>query len=271
VNELYCLEYKPLNMKIIPVICLSSLLISCDKNNSPANPVLRNGVYSNGQLATGNITLSGVSAPAGYSWSEAQYNTTTNVANFIIGIACGYTASSDYRPADDFVIPAGQTWKISKISTYAIASTGVSNPFDALRLQIWNGSPAVAGTAIVYGDLTTNRLSQRLDSMICPIQNSILPAPGVTPLANTTIWKLSADVDIELTSGTYWLVYQTHHISNIDCFSPLVKSKGQRGVPGWNALVFNSLLVWQTVVDSGSPVTYPQIPQDLPFEIIYKY
>lgn len=270
-NELNCRQYKPLAMKIIPILSLLLLLISCNKKNSPADPVIRDGVYSNGQLATGYNTFSGVAAPAGYSWSEAQYNTTTNVANFITGIACAYTATSDYRPADDFVIPAGQTWKISKISTYAIAPIAASNPFDVLRIQIWNGSPSVSGSAVVYGDLTTNRLNQSLDSMICPIQNSILPAPGVTPLANTTVWKLSADVDVELTSGTYWLVYQTHHISNIDCFSPLVKSKGQRGLPGWNAIVFNSLLVWQTVVDSGSPVTYPQIPQDLPFEIIYKY
>lgn len=246
-------------------------LVSCNKSNNTTDPVPRNGIYTNGQLSTGSISFSGVTAPAGYSWSEAQYNTTSNVTNTAVGIASSYTSSSDYRPADDFIIPAGQTWKISKISAYAIAATGISNPFDVLRIQIWNGNPSVTGSSVVFGDLTTNRLNQILDSMICPIQNSILPAPGVAPLANNTIWKVSANVNTELPAGTYWVVYQVHHINNIPCFSPLVKSPGQRNKAGWNAIVYNSIPAWQTILDPGSPVTYPMPPQDLPFEIMYTY
>lgn len=246
-------------------------LISCNKNNDTAPPVPRNGNYSNGQLSTGSTSFSGVSAPPGYTWSEAQYNTTTNVTNTVVGIASSYTSSSDYRPADDFIVPAGQTWKISKIAVYAIADTGINNPYDVLRIQIWNGNPSVAGSSVVFGDLTTNRLNQSLDSMICPIQSSILPAPGVAPLANTTIWKLSANINTTLPAGTYWLVYQVHHINNIQGFSPLVKLPGQRKKDGWNAIVYNSIPAWETILDPGRPVTYPMPPQDLPFEITYTY
>ncbi len=263
-------------MKKIYPIAVAFIFFSCDKGTDntppPTPPVLRDAIYNNGPLATGATSNSGVTAPSGYQWSEAQHNTVnTTVTNSVIGFACHYSASSNYKAADDFTIPAGQTWNISRISVYANGIPGGTGPFDAIRIQIWNGKPSLAGSTIVYGDLSTNLLSASLDSMLHPILNSSVPAPGLTPTTSETIWKLSATINTTLPAGNYWLVYQVHKINNGDVYSPPVKIKGSRGLTGWNAIVFNSLNVWQALDDSGNPFTPPRIPQDLPFEIVYKY
>ena len=68
-------------------------------------------IYSNGNLTTGTVTKSGVTAPAGYSWSELQNNTgNTTECNRSSGFA-GYfntAGSTSFQLGDDFVVPAGQ-------------------------------------------------------------------------------------------------------------------------------------------------------------------
>jgi hypothetical protein len=262
-------------MKKIGFYLLFLIPAACTKStgDSPNPPALTDAVYKNGILSTGNVSNSGVTAPAGYNWSEAQHTTgNTSLSNVLLGIACYYDAFSNYKSADDFIVPVGQTWNISKVSVYAFAGSGTTNPFDVLRIQLWKGNPSVAGSVLVAGDLTTNVLSSSIDSMTYAIQNSAVPAPGVTPATSIPIWKLTANITATLQPGNYWLVWQTHTSTGTSGFSPPVKIKGLRGLPGWNAIVYSSsITAWQAAFDTGIPFTPPTIPQDLPFEIVYKY
>jgi uncharacterized protein (DUF2235 family) len=45
-----------------------------------------------------------------------------------------------------------------------------------MNLRIWNGRPADAGSAIVFGDTTTNRFVSSTDTNVLRIFNSAVPA-----------------------------------------------------------------------------------------------
>ena len=242
--------------------------LSCNKNSEPSP---QNGIYSNGVLSTGPTSNSGVSAPAGTTWSEAQADASSNASNWAIGIGNFYNSSQNHWTGDDFTVPAGQTWNISNISFYGMEYNATTNPFDALHLQIWNGRPGLPGSSVIYGNATTNVLSNVIDSLIYGITNSLIPAPGIVPDLANKFWKLTANVNINLTSGTYWLTWQTHTTAAGYAFTPYVIIKNTRTHPSWNAVVSNVPGTWVALVDIGRPATAPDLPQDLPFEIVYTY
>jgi hypothetical protein len=267
------MKFLSMGLKLISATIFLIILASCSKrSNADSNttPPLRDGVYNNGTIATGTTTNSGVTAPGGFKWSEAQHDN-TGVSNVFLGFACGASSFAKYKAADDFKIPSGQTWNISRISVYIMAPSGSLPPIDSLRMQIWNGDPSLPASTLLFGDLTTNLLSGITDSMTYIIQNSSVPAPGVPPQTQNNTWKLSANISKTLSEGTYWLVWQVHRTDNSDSYSPAIKVKGSRSLSNWNAKVFNAINVWQNLTDVGNPYIIPWVPQDLPFEIVYKY
>lgn len=96
--------------------------------------------YNNGGLSTGATSKSGTAAPAGYTWSEVQNNTgNTTESNITAGYGGTYSsATTSLFLADDFTIPAGQTWSISSIDvfTYQTGYTGTTSPFNTIRVNI---------------------------------------------------------------------------------------------------------------------------------------
>src|SRR4051794_15870819 len=71
--------------------------------------------YVNGNLSTGATSKSGVAAPAGYTWSEVQNNAgVTTVSNTVSGFTT--SISSELSVADDFTVPAGPNWDITKFT-----------------------------------------------------------------------------------------------------------------------------------------------------------
>lgn len=242
--------------------------LSCNKeSDSPA----QNGIYSNGTMSTGSVCASGVSAPVGTTWSEAQADVSSNVSNWSVGIGNFYNNNTSIWVGDDFTIPSGQTWNISKIAFYGMEWSATSNPFDGLRLQIWKGKPGVSGSLVIYGDATTNVLSNVIDSLIYGIPHSSIPSPGIVPDLLSKFWKLEANANLTLSSGTYWITWQTHTVRALSAFSPFVVVKNIRTQPSWNAILSSSPGIWIPLTNPGRPTSAPQVLQDLPFEIVYTY
>lgn len=249
-------------------ILILVFLFSCKKN--PDSPT-QSGIYQNGFLSTGGVSSSGVPAPAGTTWSEGQADITSNTSNWAVGIGNFYNNTQSHWVGDDFTIPSGQTWTISKIAVYGMAWNVISNPFDGLHLQIWNGKPGLPASSIIYGDGTTNFLTTVIDSLLFGIRNSLIPAPGTVPNLESKFWKLIANVNKQLPSGTYWLVWQTHISSGFSAFTPYVNMKNTRSHPSWNAVISTIPNIWGPLTDPGNPSSSPDLPQDLPFEIVYTY
>lgn len=240
-----------------------------------AGAFLNAQTYSNGGLSSGTISKSGVAAPAGYVWSENQNdtgNTTeTNSTTGYTGCICtSGTTTLNYFLADDFTVPAGVSWTVSSIDFYGYQTgyTGVTSPFNSVKVQLYNSDPSVAGATSVFGDDTTNRFNTSSEIMMYRIANSAVPAPGSNPVTNRKIWFIKANVATTLNPGTYWVKFQLQNSGTTANFVPPVVVVGSRGLPSFNAKQFNvSNSTWTNVMDAGIPVTAPDVPQDMPFVV----
>ena len=119
----------------------------------------------------------------------------------------GFTASSAaaIRLADDFVVPAGQSWRVNQIIVYAYQTNAIvtnPSPISAANIQIWNGVPEAAGSTIVFGDLTTNRL-------VSSTFSNVYRALESTPLnAARGAWANRVSIGQTFGPGTYWIDWQ---------------------------------------------------------------
>ena len=227
-------------------------------------------LYNNGEVSTGATSKSGVAAPTGYTWSECQNDTgNTTETNTVNGYGATFSVN---HLADNFTIPAGQSWRISSVSVwgYFLGWTAPQSPFSGGILRIWNGRPGDTGSTVVFGDITTNRLLSSTEANIYVINNSSVPTPGTTPVTTRRLWenKLSVAPTLSLGAGTYWIEFATGTTANAAQFYRNVISLNNRTQAGWNARQYAvSTNVWADILDNGNPATAPDVPQDIAFKV----
>lgn len=231
-------------------------------------------LYNNGPISTGSTAANGTSAPTGYTWSETQANTgNTTESNGSFGFAGYYNtaATTDFRLADDFTVPTGQTWNITNFAffCYQTSYAGTVPPIDVLRVQIYNGDPSTTGV-LVAGNVTTNvyDAASSGEAFMYRVSNTLVPsAQGTGTLRK--IWKVRANITTSLAAGTYWVVYQGHAINDASFFLPPVTLTGSRGAATANAKQLTvSTNVWSDILDLGNPAaSAPDVIQDMPFII----
>jgi hypothetical protein len=168
-------------------------------------------VWNNGSFATGTVTRGngaggpGVTAPPGTQWSEVADGNGNN------GASVHPLPGSEpaFRAEDDFTLAAATN--ISQVHVVAYSpNAATSQGFTNGNLQIWRGRPGDAGSAVVFGDTTTNVvLSSAFTNIyrVFPTTSSFggtLFAPGTTrPVQDVTL-----SVNTLLPAGTYWLDWQ---------------------------------------------------------------
>ncbi|MBX3283263.1 MAG: VCBS repeat-containing protein [Acidobacteria bacterium] len=227
-------------------------------------------IYSNGNIQTGTMSESGVAAPTGTQWSELQHNTgNTTESNGTLGTSCSLT-STIFRCADDFTVPAGETWTVDQVVTFAYQTGfgGSTSPITAATLQIWNGRPGDSGASIIFGDTTTNRLATSTDALTYRIGGTVVPAP-TAPGTTRKVWQTNITVNPAqvLGPGTYWVDFQTAVAANAAHFAPLATVVGSRTQPGWNARQWTGT-AWTDALDSGNPASAPDVAVDFPFKLV---
>ncbi|KXK05984.1 MAG: IPT/TIG domain, FG-GAP repeat-containing protein [Acidobacteria bacterium OLB17] len=235
--------------------------------NNVGSPYL----YDNAGLATGTMTESGVAAPTDYQWSELQHDTgNTTESNTTLGTSCSLTTSTSFRCADDFTVPAGQSWTVDQVVTFAYQTgfSGTTSPITAATLQIWDGVPGDPGSSVIFGDTTTNRLASSTEAHLYRIGGTVVPTP-TTPGTTRKVWQnnISVTPGLVLSAGTYWIDYQTAVAANAAHFSPPATAIGSRTQPGWNARQFNGT-TWAAAMDTGNPASAPDVPVDFPFKLV---
>ncbi len=73
------------------------------------------------------------------------------------GSGCQY--ASGIYVADDFTVPSGKTWATTSIDFYSYQTNSTTtSTITGIYVRIWSGKPGVAGSTVVWGDMTTNRL-----------------------------------------------------------------------------------------------------------------
>jgi hypothetical protein len=237
---------------------------NCAAGTCWSAPVL----WNNGPLATGEFTASGIPAPVGAQWSEVQADNPT-FANNSAG-ASVYIGS--FRLADDFTITAPGGWQIDDVLVYCYqtGSSPLATPFTAGYLQIWDGPPGVAGSNVIFGDLTTNRLASSTFTDLYRTFHSTTPPPGTVPTTQRPIYANRLTVNTILPPGTYWIDYSTVVANNPATahFAPGITPRNVRTAANANARQLTVATgVWAPILDTGFPATPPSIPLDQAFRI----
>jgi hypothetical protein len=233
-------------------------------------------LWNNGPLSTGPLSKSGVAAPAGTTWSECQNNAgNLTESNSVAGFSAYRNAAgtTDFHLADDFTITDPYGWQIDSMSLFAYRTTQptTTTPFLEAYARVWSGRPGDVGSTVVFGDMTTNRLTASTFSNMYRIFNSAVPPPGTAPGTTRAIWQNDLSVGTTLGPGTYWVEWTYKMIvDTYTSFTPPVTIVDTRGLPGWNARQYvtpapPALPYWQDCIDVGNPATAPDVLQDIAF------
>ncbi len=155
-----------------------------------------------------------------------------------------HSLTGGYRVADDFTI-TGPSWNVTAIRFYPYmgGSPTAPSPVVGVNLQIWNGSPDLPASAVVFGDTTTNRLT------ISTFANIYRRLESQPTDATRPVMTAIAAVVTALPPGTYWLDWQVDgDVAYTGPWAPPVTIDGQTNTG--NALQFVSP-AWQPAVDAG--------------------
>ncbi|MGB3975777.1 MAG: kelch repeat-containing protein, partial [bacterium] len=150
-------------------------------------------------------------------------------------------------------IPAGETWNIESIIFYSYQTgSGTTSTLNGVYFQIWNGSPDLAASAVVWGDLTTNRMTSTGWTGIYRVLDTG-PSDTTRP-----IMYAQCDVAFTLSEGTYWIDWMVNGTGASGPWQPPISILGQTTTG--NAM--QNTGSWAAAMDSGT-----NTQQGCPFEI----
>lgn len=213
--------------------------------NDPNGVALSPVIVSGGEFVTSVGT-----APGGADESILQ-NTTLGLTT--LGSAHQFNPGT-FRVADEFTMPG--EGRVEQVTFYAYQTgSTTTSTMTGVYLRIWDGVPGAAGSNVIFGDHTTNRM---IDTRWTGAYRVAESTPGDT---NRPIMANTASVGIDLQPGVYWLDWMTDGTLGSGPWAPPVTITGQ-------AVTGNAL----QSVDSG--VTYPPLTdggsgdaQGLPFAV----
>ncbi len=158
----------------------------------------------------------------------------------------GHALSSGFRVADDFTVPAGQTWTISTVTFFAYQTgSSTTSTINHVNVRIWDGIPGAGGSNVVFGDTTTNRLAS---STWSNAYRDLESAPGD---ATRPVMANTVTINTALPAGTYWIDWQTGGTLGSGPWAPPISINGQ-AVTG-NALQFDpTASTWNAAIDAGA-------------------
>ncbi|HLN53242.1 MAG TPA: T9SS type A sorting domain-containing protein [Lentimicrobium sp.] len=163
-----------------------------------------------------------------------------------------YPSATPCRTADDFSI-TDYAWDIDSLVFFDAILQAPTYPsaYTAYYIRIWDGKPGTNGSHVIWGDRTTNRLSNSVWSGAYRVGEH-----GSTSLP---IFRNTCSTDnLTLLAGHYWVEVQVYS-SEIDYtwMAPVVSETPTSG----NAIWLNELEnVWQPWESNG-------YPQGMPFQV----
>lgn len=233
-----------------PSEAINSTLPSGQQARAPNAVLFTSGPITNGTDGTPPV-------PVSILTGAAPFNYTT----------LGFAATAAQRTADDFVVPAGQTWVIDSVTVYAYQTNSLTPTLNGGTLQIWNTTPTVGGTPI-FGDTTTNRfLSGGLQGGFRVSDTTLTNRARPIQAAQLTISPA-----LTLTAGTYWIDWNLAGSGASGPFAAPVVPTLAAPAPSGNAIqlggtpaAWNPLNIGLVGDPAAGPLTGPQ--QGMPFVI----
>ncbi|MEM1057410.1 MAG: T9SS type A sorting domain-containing protein [Bacteroidota bacterium] len=205
-------------------------------------------LYDNGPLTTSTGTGAG----------GADESLTQDVSLNMQTFGWSHQFSTSTSVSDNFTVPAGG-WDIDEMVFYAYQTgSPTTSTMTGVYVRIWDGSPDNPASTVVFGDLTTNRLTGSAWTGIYRVTESTFCPAGTC--TDRPIMADTAAVDVTLPAGNYWVEWSTDGSLGSGPWAPPVTVIGQTTTG--NALQFFSGS-WQAIQDQGTLT-----PQDFPFQIL---
>lgn len=135
-------------------------------------------------------------------------------------LGMGHQVVNNNRVADDFTVPAGG-WTINQIEFFAYQSFETASTITSVNLRIWDGPPGQSGSNVVFGDTTTNRMSQTAPANILRVTDTTTGSNTDRQIAVSVI-----DVYTTLPAGTYWLDWQSDGSGGSGPWAPPITING---------------------------------------------
>ena len=163
----------------------------------------------------------------------------------------GHQVLNNNSMADDFVV-TGSGWNVDEMQFFAYQTgSTTTSTITEVRVQIWDGDPTAGGT-IIFGDLTTNRMTNTTWS-------NIYRALDTDPLAsNRPIMVQTVAIGTTLAPGTYWVQWMTGGTLASGPWAPPITINGQTNTGNGKQ---NLAGVWGEALDGT-------FPQGLPFIVL---
>ncbi len=159
----------------------------------------------------------------------------------------GHQVSYGNWVADDFTINDPEGWDITKFLFYAYQTgSSTTSTITAVHIIIYDGIPGQPGTNIVWGNNSTNRLTNTTWSGIYRADEWSSGATNRPIMANT------CNVSLNLPAGTYWVAWQTDGSNGLSGpWMPPVTINGSKTTGNGIQSLSNSGL-WNPGYDSGT-------------------
>jgi len=208
----------------LAVFCTLSFAQNSDTFNAN-EPFVSDGVVNLTQFnfgSMGNVLvdngplINGVGTGSGGADESILQSTSLNMTS--IGLTCSVAAG--FRLADDFTLNEDATITDIIFFAYQTGSTTTSS-FTAINLRIWDGVPDMPGSNILFGDTTTNLLSNTEFSNIFRVTETTGMSTARPIMAST------ATFSVDLPAGTYFLDWQLDASLASGPFCPPITIAGQ--------------------------------------------
>ncbi|MBN1967234.1 MAG: choice-of-anchor J domain-containing protein [Anaerolineae bacterium] len=107
-----------------------------------------------------------------------------------------------WRIAEEFAVTTPGGWSLENVLLYAYQTgSSTTSTFTGVNYRIWDGPPNNPGSAVIYGDTTTNRLVKTEWTGAYRYTES---GPGTA----RPIMFIVGEADVHLMPGVYWLDWQ---------------------------------------------------------------
>jgi hypothetical protein len=168
-------------------------------------------------------------------------------------LGAGHQFALGYRVADQFTIPAGETWDITNITTFAYQTgSSTSSTMTQVSIEIRDAMPP--GGSVVFGDLSTNYLGTTAWTNIYRVSESSTGTSSDRP-----IMAQVNDVVVTLGEGTYWVSWSTDGSLASGPWAPPITITGQT-TTGDGLQSLDAGVSYAALTDGGTLT-----PQGLPF------
>jgi len=217
--------------------------------NPPAPAAARGGVLFD---QTALVTSAGTGAGGA---DESALQTGLTMTTF----GAGHSSAASVFVADDFTVPAGETWTVNGFNFYAYQTgSTLACTMTGYFVRIWDGPPGEGASAVIAGDRTTN-LFQGCDFATIYRVRDVDP-PGTATTRPIMLSVAAFAAPLELAEGTYWVEWSATGSLASGPWVPPLTIVGETTTGNARQEISGA---WAALQDGGSLT-----PQGLPFQVL---